>query len=405
MAATDEKTTDDVAEMASFDGLGEDIDFDEVVSFNNWQSPSEYYQTMPVRTQEVVASVVESDECLKQELRSDYFPQLLQEGSIIAWEKASPKYMELLRRKRLLAGQVIAADATLSKYETLSLVGAQIAISKVGYHQRSANQYASNLMYWGREVPKKATAKEVVDGLRTRGKELKDKLPNLLLDAIAKYMERQVLLDCPDGMFKFIQGPMFPHAMLSGSGRYHTMLTCLSLLARLIDDGNYITIVSKDSHRNLEVLGMALEAGEYLVVQKGTDVLNSYLYGDGDEGGGANYTSTSIEKYGGRSQLQVFKDFQQSYGAKVVQGILRAHPMSRPYVFYCNADRLEEAVHLLLADAAHTGPRGFPLLLDLADQYCSGAFKASEYTGRMNAEFTRAAGGSGLYFSERSSRD
>jgi hypothetical protein len=70
-----------------------------------------------------------------------------------------------------------------------------------------------------------------------------------------------------------------------------------------------------------------------------------------------------------------------------------------------NRDRVDEAVHLLLADAAHTGPRGFPMLLDLADQYCSGAFKASEYTSRMNAEFARAAGGSGLYQSERTTRD
>lgn len=60
---------------------------------------------------------------------------------------------------------------------------------------------------------------------------------------------------------------------------------------------------------------------------------------------------------------------------------------------------------MLFADAAHTGPRGFPLLIDLADQYCSGSFKASEYTAYMNAEFTRASGGSMMYFSERATRD
>ena len=104
---------------------------------------------------------------------------------------------------------------------------------------------------------------------------------------------------------------------------------------------------------------------------------------------------------------RLFQHFKQTYGKKVVEGILRAHPMSRPYVFYCNAepDQLRKAVHMLFADAANTGARGFPLLIDLADQYCSGSFRSSEYTAYMNAEFTRASGGSAMYQPERSTRD
>ena len=81
--------------------------------------------------------------------------------------------------------------------------------------------------------------------------------------------------------------------------------------------------------------------------------------------------------------------------------------MSPPYVFYCNAEspKMDLAVHMLFADAANTGARGFPLLVDLADQYSSGSFKAGEYTEHMNAEFTRASQGSGMYQSEQSTRD
>lgn len=383
----------------------DDIEFDEVVSVQNWQSLSDYYQTMPVRTQAIVESVVGHDEHLKHELREVYLPRALEEGAILAWKSANRTYIDLLQQKKLLAGQVVAADATLARYETLSLVGAQIAISRVGYHQRSATQYASSLMYWGTEVPKQASARQIVEALNSRGKELKQKLSSLVLDAISKYMERRILLDTTPGMFKLIQGPMFPHAMLSGLGQHHAMLTCFELIGQLIDDGNYATIVSKDSHRDIEVLGLALEAGEYLVIRDGTAALDAYLTGGAEAGSGANYTNTPIAQYGGKSQLQVFRDFRDRYGGKVVQGVLRAHPMSRPFVFYCNRDRLEEAVHLLLADADHTGPRGFPMLLDLADQYCSGAFQASEYTNRMNTAFAKAARGSGIYYSERSTRD
>jgi hypothetical protein len=379
----------------------EDINFEEVVGENTWQSLPDYYQTMPERTQAVVETVVEHDKRLRQELRQDYLPQL-------DWRRANRKYIKELQQKKLLAGKVYAADATLSRYETLSLVGAQIAISRVGYHQRSATQYASSLLYWGTEVPKNATAKDIVEALSSRGKELKQKLSSLLLDAISKYMERFVLFNTPPGSFKLIQGPMFPHAMLSGLGTRHTMQTCFNLIAQLIEDGNYATIVSKDSHRDLEILGLALDAGEYVVIRDGWKALDAYLHGDNPEGngeGGANYSRQPVAKYGNRSQLDIFQEFRDTYGPKVVQGVLRAHPMSRPFVFYCNKNNLDEAVHLLLADAEHTGPRGFPMLLDLADQYCSGAFKASEYTNRMNTAFAKAAGGSGVYYSERNSRD
>lgn len=119
----------------------------------------------------------------------------------------------------------------------------------------------------------------------------------------------------------------------------------------------------------------------------------------------AHYSNQRIAEYGNRSQLDIFKEFMKAYGPRVVQGVLRAHHMSRPYVFFCNVDRVEEAVHILWADAANTGPRGFPLLLDVADQYCSGSFRASEYTAHMNAEFARASGGSAIYYAERSTRD
>jgi hypothetical protein len=313
------------------------------------------------------------------------------------WERANPQYIEALQRKKLYTGQVVASDGTLAKHETLSLVGAQIAISKVSY-QETTGQIVSNIMHWGRELPKQTTASDIVQAIRSRGQELQDKMPNLFLYALMTYKERQVLLDSPPGTFRLIQGPVFSHELLTGSGRHHILDTCLKLIGRMIDEGSYATIVSNDSHRELLSLGMALDPGEYIVVDTGTQVLQDFRQR-------ANYVSTSIPQYGNRSQIELFEEFQRQYGPKVLRGVLRAHPMSRPYVFYCNADQLEESVHILLADAANTGGRGFPLLIDLADQMCSGAFRAGEYTEHVNAEFARAAHGSAMYQSEHSTRD
>jgi len=373
------------------------LDFDQIVDPANWQAPGDYFQTMPAAARAAVTEVVDADEQLRRELRETWFPDLLKSNALLRWEKADPRLIEMIQRKRLFSGQVMAADATLAKYESLSLVGAQIAVSKVNY-QHTTGQIVSNIMHWGKEVPRRATAAQIAEALRSRGKELKEKLPNVFLYTLTQYKERQMLLDSPPGTFKLIQGPVFPYEMLAGSGRQFTMLSCLKLLRELIDDGDYATIVSHEADRNVILFGTALDAGEYLVVRTGTDILEEFE-------AGAHYTTTPIPEYGGKSQKQLIDEFRKQYGPKVVQGVLRAHRMSRPYIFYCNADRLEEAVHTLLADAANTGPRGFPLLIDLADQYCSGAFRAGEYTSHMNAEFARAAGGSGMYQSERSTRD
>jgi len=372
------------------------LNFESIIDPACWKPPGEYYQTMPAAARAAINQVVESDGQVRRELREVFFPQLVQAGKL-EWEKANPQYIEALQRKRLYTGQVVAADGTIARYETLSLVGTQIAISRVSY-QGTTGQFVSNIMHWGRELPRNTNAADIVAALNSRGEELKNKIANLFLYALMTYKERQVLLDAPPDTFKLIQGTLFPHEMLSGSGKQHILLPCLKLIGAMIDDGAYATIVSQSTDRDLLALGLALNAGEYIVVRSGEDILNRYL----DK---AHYTDTAIPQYGGKSQKEVFNEFKDKYGKRVVQGVLRAHAMSAPYVFYCNRDRLHEAVHILLADAANTGPRGFPLLVDLADQYCSGAFRASEYTNHMNAEFARASGGSVMYQSERSTRD
>lgn len=381
-------------------------DFESIIAPRNWRPPGEYYQEMPDETRKAISTVVASDERLRKELRETYLPHLRRIGTIKCWEKANPHFIETLQRTMLYSGRVFAADGTLAKYATLSLVGAQIAISKVSY-QGGTGQITSNIMHWGKELPRSVTVADIVQAIKSRKKIHGNNLSNLFLYALMTYKEREVLLDTQPGTFKLIQGSIFPHEMLTGAGKSMIMVTCLNLIKQMIDDGDYATIISSSSDSQLLDLGMALNAGEYLIIDTGKDVLMDFLYEDGNPSNQlkAHYTGKKFDEYGKRSQLDIFKEFMEDYGPRVVRGVLRAHHMSRPYVFFCNADRIPEAVHILLADAAHTGPRGFPLLVDLADQYCSGSFKASEYTTRLNAEFTRASSGSIMYQSERSSRD
>ena len=397
MPMNTEQDYDDNDDLGVDATIADSDNFEAVIDPKNWRTPADYYRQMPLETRKAVSAVVMDDERLRNELRNIYLPELLQSGRIVVWERAMPEYIEAIQRKMLYTGRVVAADGTLAKYASLSFVGAQIAVSKVSY-RGDTGQFVYDMKHWGKELPRKTTATDIAEALRSRKSVVHDRLPNIYLYALMTYKEREILLDSPPGTFKLIQGSVFPHEMLTGAGRSRVMTTSLKLIERLIDDGAYASIVSSSSDVELLDVGMALNAGEYLVAETGVEVLEDFR-------SKAHYSSQAIPEYGNRSQIEIFKDFLERYGQKVVKGVLRAHRMSRPYVFFCNADRVGEAVHTLLADAANTGARGFPLLLDMADQHCSGAFKASEYTGRLNSEFTRASGGSIMYQSERSSRD
>ncbi|MHB8595786.1 MAG: hypothetical protein ACYDER_03135 [Ktedonobacteraceae bacterium] len=376
--------------------LAETIDFKHCIDTANWRTPGQHYQHMSQVTHQQVDLVVQSDIRMRAELRQHYLPALQNAGSIDI-RRRDDGLMKLLQEKRLYRGRVFAADGTLVRYETLSLVGAQIAVSRVGY-QGSTGQFVSNIVHWGQEVGRSIKLDELVQAMRSRGKHLAQKVNKMVLQTIMEYKEREILLELGPDIFKLIQGPLFPYEMLAGGGQANTLKVCLDLLSKLIDDGAYATIVSASTNRDLMLFGMALEPGEYAVIRDGKTLLDAFAQN-------AHYTDVVVDEYGGQSEITLFAKFIKKYGSKVVEGVLRSHHMSRPYVFYCNKERLDEAAHMLLADAAHTGPRGFPLLIDLADHYCSGSFKASEYTAYMNAEFARASGGSVMYASERSTRD
>ena len=87
------------------DIISENIDFETIVNTASWQSPGDYYQTMPARTRAVIDHVAEHDRNLKEELRNDVYPEFVRSGSIQIWERANQKYIEQIQQKRLYAGR------------------------------------------------------------------------------------------------------------------------------------------------------------------------------------------------------------------------------------------------------------------------------------------------------------
>ncbi|MFL6112275.1 MAG: hypothetical protein ACJ786_13105, partial [Catenulispora sp.] len=126
-------------------------------------------------------------------------------------------------------------------------------------------------------------------------------------------------------------------------------------------------------HRSLLTLGRALAPLEFAVVHR----LRSYIE-DMVEAGHLR----------GHRLLRA-KEFVATAGEAVAVGVFRASTHAPPYVFYAPAEPelCAQAAAIALADAVIQEHRGYPLLLDMARQFCTAAFSREEFLGPIQAAY------------------
>jgi hypothetical protein len=64
-------------------------------------------------------------------------------------------------------------------------------------------------------------------------------------------------------------------------------------------------------------------------------------------------------------------EFVNDCGPKIVVGMFRASQLSPCQMFYAHVDHAHEAAMIAMADSVLQEHRGFPMLIDLADNLCS----------------------------------
>jgi hypothetical protein len=100
---------------------------------------------------------------------------------------------------------------------------------------------------------------------------------------------------------------------------------------------------------------------------------------------------------------QALNDFKDDCGTKVVMGLYRASWLAPPQVFYAHEDHVHEAVLIAMADSVLQEHRGFPMLIDLADNMCKTMFGADHFEASIQLAYA-AAGDPFSYLSERQTR-
>lgn len=294
------------------------------------------------------------------------------------WPVALPD-LEKIHRGTLFAGHVDACDSTVQVHESLALTIIQIGIALVGYHgsegtwshrlyRRDLHGTPANAVELARQLL------DLRDPRASRGPDdSRDQITELGRRGITSYAQRAVLTRLSGADWRMCSGSPAPFELLTGAGAMDLVLPSLDMLEELLIGHRRFIFVPARGYRSLLTIGRALKPLEFAVIHR----LRTYIADIVDEG----------HLRGGR--LKRAQDFVASAGEAVVVGVFRASSQAPPYVFYAPAEEAlcAQAVAIALADAVIQEHRGYPMLLDMAKQFCVAAFSREEFLGPIQAAY------------------
>ncbi|MGH7921987.1 MAG: hypothetical protein ACREQM_18890, partial [Candidatus Dormibacteraceae bacterium] len=287
--------------------------------------------------------------------------------------------LEKIHRGTLFAGHVDACDSTVQVHESLALTIIQIGIALVGYHgeegtwahrlyRRDLQGTPTNAIELARQLL------ELRDSTSSQGGEdSRDQLTELGRRGITSYAERAVLTQMSAATWRMGSGMPAPYELLTGAGAMDLVLPSLDVLEKLLIDHKRFVFVPTRGSRSLLTIGRALAPLEFAVVHK----LHSYIEDIVEQGHLRGH------------RLDRAREFVASAGEAVVVGVFRASSHAPPCVFYAPAEPelCAQAAAIALADSVIQELRGYPMLLDMARQFCTSAFGREEFLGPIQAAY------------------
>lgn len=271
----------------------------------------------------------------------------------------------------LVSGQVIGIDGTVAMHKTISGTMAQIGVVAVNYlNQRIQHScFVSEAQY-------KQDVEEVTEYLDAHEPE-KRVLSSLVIRAVMFYRERELGLNEKfKNLYKMYHGRLLPFELMTGLGRLRALKTTLEILERIIRNKKCFSVVSRSQNDAFMRLGMTLNPGEYFLLRHtnvGKEILN-------------NQDFMNEEKWREEEFLKV-THFLKREVSKILIGIIKVS--RRPYIFHAHEEYFDQAAKIIARDSLFQREKGFPLLLDYADNLCSTLFKASDFNKIIEFKLAR----------------
>jgi hypothetical protein len=210
-----------------------------------------------------------------------------------------------------------------------------------------------------------------------------------------------VLVEKSAAMWRVGHGSPAPYQLLSGAGNPDMMIRSVRLLRRLIDDHQrFVFVASEPGERLYLSIGQTLHPCEYAIVGTLSDRIEQYVAGLQFSG-----RVTVDDCWDEKSLLPELwvERFREEIASQVLIGVYRASPLAPPQTFYAHRDHVHIAARIALADSVLQTERGFPALIDMADQMCKSQYGGGSLQEVAKAAYARA-GAPFRYGSERQNR-
>jgi len=337
--------------------------FDEMVDLQKWQEVEEFYRG----ADDLVARDVREAVDLRRRLREELL-------------ESDPRVVEKIRRptpeavawakEQLFGGRVCGVDGTLSRSPSLSGGRARIGVAATTY-QGDKIQRVLYVSY-RRMAGAVTSAMEYFERLKRV-----NKISELLLRAVMAFSERSLALQRGEE-WKLVHGELLPYELWAALGTGRPLRTRLDLARRLVQAKKIVGVV--EGSKNVELLnaGELLGPGEYLDARELRVDLMEYLRGKSGDVRAAHFN---------KQEEQEFEEFSSRYGPEVRVGLFKAG--SKTYLFHAHKDVFDDAAAIVLADASHQPMRGFPLLLDYADQLLRHYLAQSDFDQQIQFKTAR----------------
>lgn len=389
-------------------GFGERLS--QTLDLSTWKAGEDLAEVYS-RVASEVRDAVAQEEMVRAEIRKHVFPQLsgypgAPKGAGVY--AASPSDLQRMHQGLLFNGGVEACDGTKQVHDTLPLTIFQIGVSLVSY-QGQQGTWGHRLFRRDLRVSGGDPAKEMQDLLKQRSlrgglnqPSQKDTLSELAGRGIMAYAERAILLRKSDATWRMGHGNPAPYELITGSGHLDLMIEATKIIRELVEGHQkFVFVASEPSSRLLLTIGQALRPLEYAVV----DTLDNMIERTVENGHYRMNVSVDMTWDGVKLARpdEWIKKFLRVVAPQVVVGLYRASRLAPAQMFFAHVDHADTAAHIVLADSALQAHRGFPLLIDLADNVCQGVFGGDTLSGPVATAYADA-GAPWRYLSERATR-
>lgn len=271
---------------------------------------------------------------------------------------------DLSEEKNLLtSGKVVGIDGTIATHKTITGTMAQIGVVAVNYLNEKIQH-----SFFITESRFKQDIRDITEYLFSH--EPANKIvSDIVLRAALQVKERELgLSENFIDKYKLFHGPLLPFEMLASPGKAELKIldVTLDILEKIIANKKCFSIVSRSQNDAYIRLGLSLNPGEYVQLKKslGLEIIED------------RQILKEKDKWREEDFLKV-NNFINQRAMKIKVGVIKIS--HRPYVFHAHEEIFDQAAGIIARDALFQKEKGFPLLVDYADNLCSTYFRASDF--------------------------